>query len=116
MLAARRFDFQALAAENQYCGYQITPSNVRKSIYGDIWSPLKTLLSKIKRGWLRFAELLGNFQMIVILSILYWLVLTFVAIPFKIFSDPLGLKNSDNSRWVTRDRPSDILESMRKQG
>ena len=77
---------------------------------------MKVFLSRFKRGWLKFAELFGNVQMIVILSILYWAFLVFLAIPFKFLADPLALRNPQRAQWIHRDRPSDILESMRKQG
>ena len=68
------------------------------------------------RRWMKVGEFLGNFQMIVILTLIYWIVMTLTAIPFKLLADPLALRNASRSRWIQRARVADVLESMRKQG
>ena len=68
------------------------------------------------RRWMKVGEFLGNFQMIVILTLVYWIVMTLTAIPFKLLADPLALRNASRSRWIQRARVADVLESMRKQG
>lgn len=77
---------------------------------------MSKVLAKVWRGWLKFAEVVGNVQMIVLLSIIYWTMLLVLAVPFKFLSDPLGLKRGRVFRWVSREPVSDVLESMRKQG
>ena len=73
-------------------------------------------LGRAWRRWLKFAEILGNIQMTVFLSIIYWTLLLMIAIPFKLFSDPLSIKRERSSKWVSRRRDPDVLESMRRQG
>ena len=68
------------------------------------------------RRWMKVGEFLGNFQMIVILTLIYWIVMTLTAIPFKLLADPLALRDASRSRWIQRARVADVLESMRKQG
>ena len=68
------------------------------------------------RRWMKVGEFLGNFQMIVILTLVYWIVMTLTAIPFKLLADPLALRDASRSRWIQRARVADVLESMRKQG
>ena len=68
------------------------------------------------RRWMKVGEFLGNFQMIVLLTFVYWILMTLVAIPFKVLADPLALRDASRSRWIKRSRLSDVLESMRKQG
>ena len=68
------------------------------------------------RRWMKVGEFLGNFQMIVILTLIHWIVMTLTAIPFKLLADPLALRNASRSRWIQRARVADVLESMRKQG
>ena len=41
--------------------------------------------------WLRFAEIVGTVQMVIILTLVYWTVVAATAIPCKILADPLGL-------------------------
>jgi len=67
-------------------------------------------------GWKKFAEIFGNFQMTLLLSIMYWTAIALVAIPFKLRSDPLAIKKSAKPGWLPREPVSDILEDMRKQG
>ena len=65
--------------------------------------------------WMKFAEKLGTFQMMLLLSIVYWSIMLIMAIPLKIFSDPLKIKRSNNSNWSKVDTEANILESMKNQ-
>lgn len=52
----------------------------------------KSAAAALTSGWLAFAEILGKFNSRVILSLIYYLVLTPVALLFRLFSgDFLGL-------------------------
>ena len=73
------------------------------------------LLRLAWRGWLRFAEILGTVQMIVILSLLYWTMLAIVAIPMRLMGDPMRLRRRHPPEWVPHDSDSISLESMAKQ-
>ena len=74
------------------------------------------ILGRAWKRWMRIAEVIGNFQMIVLLTVLYWTVVLLIAVPFKLFSDPLGLRGFGRAHWTTREPISDVLESMRRQG
>ena len=74
-----------------------------------------TLLKTAWRGWLKFAEVLGTIQMMVILSLVYWIMLPIIAIPLKLFSDPLMLRNLGQARWIKRDSGSPTLDEMKQQ-
>ena len=67
------------------------------------------------RRWLRFAEILGTIQMTVILSLIYWVMLPIIAVPFKLFADPLTLKSQARAGWVERHSGSQTLDEMKKQ-
>ena len=73
-------------------------------------------MSAIWRGWLKFGVILGNIQMVVLLTIIYWTMLALIAIPFKLLSDPLALRRSRSFGWLQRRPPSDYYQWMRKQG
>ena len=73
-------------------------------------------MKKAWNRWIKLAELLGNFQMIILLSIIYWTMLAIIAIPFKVLADPLALRRPSGNRWQSMVAPPDRLESMRKQG
>jgi len=73
-------------------------------------------VGKAWRGWLKFAQLLGNVQMIFLLSVVYWTMLAVLALPCKLLSDPLALRRRSRAGWTRRQPMTDISESMRKQG
>jgi hypothetical protein len=56
------------------------------------------MLKTVWKGWLVFAEKLGTVQMIILLTLLYLILVVFMAIPFKFFADPLHLRD----RWRLR--------------
>ena len=74
------------------------------------------LLAKAWRLWLRFAEVFGNVQLTILLTLIYWTMLLFWALPYKVLSDPLALGNPERARWIHRSPGTDWLDSMRKQG
>jgi hypothetical protein len=59
------------------------------------------MLKTLWKGWLVFAEKFGTVQMVVFLTLLYILLLVFVAVPFRLLADPLRLKRgaSQVSGW-----------------
>ncbi len=68
-------------------------------------------------GWLRVAHLIGTVQMVVILTIVYWLFLTLAVLPFGIIADPLKIRRSlRGTGWRTRRYADDALHLMRRQG
>ena len=74
-------------------------------------NPLKTAW----RGWLRFAEVLGTFQMMVILTLTYWIMVPVIAVPFKLLADPLMMRNPGQARWIMRSSGSPTLDEMKQQ-
>ena len=66
-------------------------------------------------GWMKFAEMMGTVNLIIILSIMYWTMLTVVAIPFRLASDPLRIKTSEGHGWIVRESFDSDVESMRSQ-
>ena len=75
----------------------------------------RALLRAVWRLWLRFAEMLGNAQMMVVLSLAYWVVIAAMAVPFRLLSDPLSLRRTRRVRWMDRPAGSTTMEAMRKQ-
>ena len=72
---------------------------------------------RIWNKWLKVAEVIGTVQMLIILSIMYLLILPFMAIPFRIFADPLRVRHRPESNWRVRkdDESLSILDSMGDQ-
>ena len=65
---------------------------------------------------MRFAEIFGNFQMILMLTVLYWTIVFLIALPFKLLADPLSLRKNRGPSWTDRLPDSDVMASMRRQG
>jgi hypothetical protein len=70
----------------------------------------------IWRRWLKIAEILGNIQLVILLTLVYWTMFILVAVPAKFFSDPLSLRNAGRSRWTHRKSIPDVWENLHKQG
>tara|TARA_A100001037_G_scaffold248427_1_gene230756 strand:- start:3795 stop:4025 length:231 start_codon:yes stop_codon:yes gene_type:complete len=51
--------------------------------------------------WLKFTMLIGTVQMIVFLTLVYWLAVPLIGMPLRLFKDPLKSKRSE-SNWILR--------------
>jgi hypothetical protein len=74
------------------------------------------LLGRLWRKWLRLAEVIGNFNLGLLLSIIYWTFFTLVAIPFKLLADPLGFRSKNRGGWTVLRPTINIMEEMKRQG
>ena len=73
-----------------------------------------SVLRAVWNRWLEVAVVIGTVQMVIILSIIYWLMMPFMAIPFKLLSDPLATK-AHRAGWIKRDPNDNTIEAMRNQ-
>ena len=64
--------------------------------------------------WVGFARAVADVQIVILLTLVYWGLITPMAIVFKLLSDPLGLRRRCG-RWITRDPHDDVLDTMRNQ-
>ena len=83
-----------------------TPNSERKA----------NILKTAWHGWLKFAQILGTVQMVIILTVVSWVVPAIMALPFKLFSDPLAIKGPDRVRWIKREPAREMWAEMQKQG
>ena len=74
------------------------------------------MVKRVWRQWIKVATVLGTFQMIVVLTVVYWTALAMTAVPYRLFADPLSLRSSGKSRWIKRTPVENVLDSMRSQG
>jgi hypothetical protein len=77
---------------------------------------MNRILARAWRRWLTIVEALGNLQMILILSLVYWTMLALVALPYKLFADPMSHRSAHRMSWVSRPPVTDVLKSAKKQG
>ena len=75
----------------------------------------RSRLRSILDGWLAFAHLIGTAQMVVMLTVVYWVFIPLMYIPFGLISDPLRLRRSAGGGWRERDVPDDVMEYMLRQ-
>ena len=75
----------------------------------------RSRLRSILDGWLAFAHLIGIVQMVVMLTVVYWVFIPLMYIPFGLISDPLRLRRSEGSGWREREVPDDAMEHMSRQ-
>jgi|ETNmetMinimDraft_23_1059889.scaffolds.fasta_scaffold334242_1 hypothetical protein len=76
---------------------------------------MKILLNNLWKRWLKIAELIGTINMMVVLAILYLTLIPIMAIPVKMFKDPLKLKSKTSPKWINRRQESFTLENLRNQ-
>jgi len=64
-----------------------------------------SILGPVQRGWMAFALVLGHINTRIILTVLYYLVMTPVGLIMRLFRDPLdrSLKNTRDSQWIRRE-------------
>lgn len=73
----------------------------------------RSLGRRLWNRWLKFAEIVGTVQMVIILTLVYWTIVAATAIPFKILSDPLRLKRPPG--WTRRGEAVSVIDSMKNQ-
>ena len=67
---------------------------------------IKPLGKLIARGWYKLAELLSLVMSKVIMAVVYIFILVPVATLYRMSKkDKLGLRRSNESKWITRDHP-----------
>ena len=66
-------------------------------------------------GWLSFAELFGRRMFFLIMTVLYFTLVTIIAIPHLLLSDPLQLRDRNESTWHLRPESASDPSSMQRQ-
>jgi hypothetical protein len=63
------------------------------------------ILGPVQRGWMKFALVLGHVNTRIILTVLFFLVMTPVGMILRFFRDPLdrSLKEKRDSQWIRRE-------------
>ena len=79
-------------------------------------SAIKQTKTVIWNKWLVVAEKIGTVQMVLVLTVVYWIMIPFMAIPMKLFADPLSLSRRKGPSWTDRvEYDEDVLEQMKNQ-
>jgi hypothetical protein len=72
-------------------------------------------MGRVWRRWIKIATVIGNVQMTILLSLIYWTMVSVMFVPVRLLSDPLTSHRS-RLRWLKREPGAGSLESMRRQG
>lgn len=75
------------------------------------------VLGPVQRAWMKFALVLGHFNTRIILTVLYYVVMTPVGLVMRLFHDPLDrkLKDGKASNWVKREQRPVEVERYERQ-
>ncbi|MFN8544407.1 MAG: SxtJ family membrane protein [Candidatus Binatia bacterium] len=76
-----------------------------------------TLLGPVERGWMRMAAVLGHFNARVILTVLFYVVMTPIAWVVRLGRDPMDRRLDDGkpSNWIKRaHEPVDVAHYRRQ--
>ena len=76
---------------------------------------MKRFALAIWHGWLWFAELFGRLMFFLIMTVLYFTLVTLIAIPHRLLSDPLQLRDRGTSTWHLRPESASDRSSMQRQ-
>lgn len=65
-----------------------------------------SVLGPVQRGWMKMAAVLGHVNTRIILTLMYYLVITPVAFVMGLFRDPLNRswKDAQQSNWIKREQ------------
>lgn len=74
------------------------------------------ILKRCWAGWLRVTEVLGTIQMVVLLSLVYWAMISIVFVPLRLLGDPLQLRRPDSGTWQKTDSKGSGLDNFGNQG
>jgi len=76
-----------------------------------------SILGPVQRGWMAFATVLGHVNTRIILTVMFYVVMTPVGLIIRLFRDPLdrSLKDGNRSQWVKREQqPVDLARYERQ--
>jgi hypothetical protein len=111
--------FLVLAAISRWRGH-VWPPAVMATLGTLLVAPgllAPMVLAPVERGWMAFAEVLGRFNARIILSALYWLVITPVGLVRRRSADPLDRRLHDGraTSWIARTPETPDIARYRQQ-
>ncbi len=73
------------------------------------------LLKRFWAWWLRTAEVIGNFQSRVVLSLFYFVLVLPFGLAVRLFADPLRIRGRRQTAWTDFSDRAGTVEEGRKQ-
>jgi hypothetical protein len=99
--------FVVLGGVSWWRGHELPP-RVLWILGGALFVPglvAPALLRPVHRAWMAFAHVLGHVNTRIILSVLFYLVMTPVGLVMRLFRDPLNrsMRDTQGSQWIKRE-------------
>ena len=76
---------------------------------------MRRVFRPVKTGWMAFVRWFGAVQMILLLTLTYFLMITFVYPFLRLFSDPLRMRAPKDSNWQPRPPQPDAMTYLNRQ-
>ena len=70
---------------------------------------------RVWNRWLRIAQVVGDFQARVVLSLFYFVIVLPFGLAVRLFGDPLGLRRSRETSWTEFSARATTVEEARRQ-
>lgn len=111
--------FAVLGTISWWRGHELPP-RVLWTLGGLLFVPgllFPGVLGPVQRAWMAFALVLGHVNTRIILTVLYYLVMTPVGFVMRLFHDPLdrSLRDGKESHWVKREPETPELARYERQ-
>ncbi len=74
-------------------------SKSEKNKSGDTSTQKQGFFRRLWEGWKKIAQIIGDFNARVILTLFYFILLCPFALMLKLFTDPLEIKNKEHHGW-----------------
>ena len=99
--------FAILGAISWWRGHELPP-RVLWTVAGLLIVPgalYPAILGPVQRAWMAFATVLGHINTRIILTVLFYLVMTPVGLILRLFRDPLdrSLRDRRDTQWIKRE-------------
>ena len=73
-------------------------------------------MKKLWAKWKAFAQIVGDFQALILLTLIYFVIVTPFGVLVRAFSDPLKVKHTPHSSmWFPKQVEEATLENARRQ-
>ncbi|HAA74641.1 TPA: hypothetical protein DCE37_05925 [Candidatus Latescibacteria bacterium] len=73
------------------------------------------MFRKLYQKWMAIANVIGNFNSRVVLSLLYAIVVLPFGLVVRVFADPLAIRRRKSSAWTTPRGATKSVEDARRQ-
>ena len=92
-----------------FCSFAHVIANLEGNLMRNIWR-------SIWKWWIKFIEIFGTVQMVIVLTVMFWILVVPLGLVVRWFEDPLGKRKPTETNWRYRNKPSSGPGFFRDQG